>query len=285
MKNALKKLFVISRPISWPNTAYPFAAGYLVSGGALDLIFVIGTLYFLGPYNLLMYGVNDVYDYESDIKNPRKGGIEGAVTPKTFHPTILWVAFASNIPFIIALLLLGSSLSALVLAIVVFFVIAYSFKGLRFKEKPLLDSITSSMHFVGPLLFALSLTGLDDSAWLYVAAFFMWGMASHAYGAVQDIIPDREGKLSSIATVLGARTTVWFAIVLYAASAVLVALGGGLSIIVALVGLSYVLNILPYITVTDKTSGQTRPGWRRFIWLNYATGFVITMVLIVQAIV
>ena len=285
MKNALKKLFVISRPVSWPNTAYPFAAGYLVSGGALDLIFVIGTLYFLGPYNLLMYGVNDVYDYESDIKNPRKGGIEGAVTPKTFHPTILWAAFASNVPFIIALLVLGSPLSALVLAVVVFFVIAYSLKGLRFKEKPVLDSITSSMHFVGPLLFALSLTGLDNNAWLYVAAFFLWGMASHAYGAVQDIIPDREGKLSSIATVLGARTTVWFAVVLYAASVVLVALGGGWSIAVALVGLSYVLNILPYASVTDKTSGQTRPGWRRFIWLNYLTGFVVTMVLIAQAIV
>jgi 4-hydroxybenzoate polyprenyltransferase len=283
MINAIKKLFAISRPISWPNTAYPFAAGYIVSGGTLDLTLFIGTLYFLGPYNLLMYGINDVYDYESDIKNPRKGGIEGAITPKSFHPTILWAALLTNIPFIIALIWLGSFVSAIVLAIIVFFVVAYSIKGLRFKEKPILDSITSSMHFIGPLLFALSLTGFDNSVIPYLIAFFLWGMASHAFGAVQDIIPDREGKLSSIATVLGARATVWFAVILYATSAVLVARTGGWALAVGAVSIVYVLNITPYLNVTNKTSGSTRPGWRRFIWLNYLVGFVVTIALIMSS--
>ncbi len=27
----------------------------------------------------VMYGVNDIFDYESDIKNPRKGGLEGSL--------------------------------------------------------------------------------------------------------------------------------------------------------------------------------------------------------------
>jgi 4-hydroxybenzoate polyprenyltransferase len=285
MKNAFKKLLLISRPISWPNTAYPFAVGYLISGGSIDAIFVIGTLYFLGPYNLLMYGINDVYDYESDIKNPRKGGIEGAVTSKSFHRTILWSALITNIPFIIALAFLGSAQSSFVLAVVVFFVIAYSIKHLRFKELPILDSISSSMHFVGPLLFALSITGFTESAWPYVIAFFLWGMASHAYGAVQDIIPDRAGKLSSIATVLGARTTVWFSLTLYSASIILVSNTGVWALPIATTGLLYIANILPYVKVSDETSATTRPGWKRFIWLNYVTGFVITMTLVINSIV
>jgi 4-hydroxybenzoate polyprenyltransferase len=282
MYQNLKKLCVISRPVSWLNTAFPFAAGYVVSGGAIDITWVIGTLYFLGPYNLLMYGVNDVFDYESDIRNPRKGGIEGAITAKSFHPTILWAATITNIPFILALLLLGSIQSAVALIVVVFFVIAYSIAKLRFKEIPFLDSVTSSIHFVGPLLFALSLTGGTIAALPYIIAFFLWGMASHAFGAVQDIIPDREGKLSSIATVLGARATVLFALILYVAAMCIVALQGPLAFMVAAAASVYVISIAPYVYVTDATSGTTRPGWRRFIWLNFFVGFVVTIVLIVS---
>lgn len=282
MTNKLQQLFTIARPISWPNTAYPFAAGYIMSGGTVDLIFIIGTLYFLGPYNLLMYGINDIFDYESDIRNPRKGGIEGAVTAKSFHSTIWQAIIISNVPFITALIWLGSVGSFVTLSIVLFFVVAYSIAKLRFKERPVLDSITSSIHFVGPLVFALSLTGFTSAALPFVIAFFLWGMASHAFGAVQDIIPDRQGKLASIATVLGARRTVLFSIVLYSAGIVIVALQGGLAYIVAGASIVYVISIVRYLSVTDQTSDQTRPGWRRFIWLNYFIGFIVTIVLILS---
>ena len=70
-----------SRPVSWINTAYPFAAGYVMVEREIDARLVVGTLFFLIPYNLLMYGINDVFDYESDLRNPRKGGVEGALLP------------------------------------------------------------------------------------------------------------------------------------------------------------------------------------------------------------
>src|SRR5699024_1723412 len=62
---ALRQLLGSTRPVSWINTAYPFAAAYLMAGGTVDLTLVLGTIYFLVPYNLLMYGLNDVFDYES----------------------------------------------------------------------------------------------------------------------------------------------------------------------------------------------------------------------------
>ncbi len=283
MIRTLIKLFWISRPISWPNTAYPFAAGYLIAGlaGNIDLLtLIIGTVYFLGPYNLLMYGVNDVYDYESDIKNPRKGGIEGMKESRSLHPTILKAAIASNAPFLLYLLIVSDWPARAVLALVVFMVVAYSLKGLRFKEKPLLDSITSSFHFVGPLVFALALQGFPAAAWPFVLAFFLWGMASHAFGAVQDIIPDRKAGINSIATAIGARLTVWFCLFIYACATILVSSQGPEYVAVGLVGLSYIINILPYTHITDKTSARTNTGWKRFIWMNYASGAVITMVII-----
>jgi len=277
----LKKLFWVSRPISWPNTAYPFAVGYLLTGGSVDLTFIIGTIYFLGPYNLLMYGINDVFDYESDIKNPRKGGVEGMREERAFHPTVVKAAILTNAPFLLYLLIAGDWTARLTLVIVAFSVVAYSMKGLRFKEKPLLDSITSSLHFVGPLLFALSLHSFPANAWGFVVAFFIWGMASHAFGAVQDIVPDKKGGIASIATFLGAKQTIWFAYLMYYAAAILVFLQGNICIAIAVVGILYCLNISPYLRVTEKTSASVNKAWKRFLKLNYFAGFVITMAILI----
>jgi 4-hydroxybenzoate polyprenyltransferase len=280
MLNSIKRLFFISRPVSWVNTAYPFAAAYLITGGIINPLFFIATLYFLIPYNLLMYGVNDVFDYESDIRNPRKGGIEGMREQKAFHPTIMVASVVTTIPFLVAMIILGTPAASITLLVLTFFVIAYSVKWLRFKERPIIDSITSSIHFTGPAIYGLVLTGFTPAAWPFIIALFLWGMASHALGAVQDIIPDRKGNISSIATVFGARVTVLLVIILYAVASAIIILQGLPAAIIGVVGLIYVINVLPYLNVSDKTSAQVNKAWRRFIWLNLVTGFVTTMVLI-----
>jgi 4-hydroxybenzoate polyprenyltransferase len=160
-------------------------------------------------------------------------------------------------------------------------VLAYSAAGLRFKEIPVLDSITSSIHFVGPMIYALVLTGFSPTYVPYVVAFFLWGAASHAFGAVQDIIPDRQGNLASVATVLGARATTRIVFLLYLAASILLLLQGILAAIVGVAVLVYALNVVPYLSITDKTSGLANKGWRRFIWLNLFTGFIVTIVLLV----
>lgn len=276
----LRQLFLVSRPISWPNTAFPFAAGYLVMQQSIDIRFVLGTLFFLIPYNLVMYGVNDVFDYESDIRNPRKGGIEGAVSAKRLHKPILIASAFTSIPLLIALLLLGTWTANITLLAVMFFVLAYSVPKLRFKERPFVDSATSSIHFVGPLVYALVLTGFTAAAIPLLAAFFLWGMASHAFGAVQDIIPDREGKLHSIATELGAARTVRFSLILYTLSGLLLLAYGWPAALYSLVAGLYVANIWRYRSVSDRKSEQTNVAWRRFIYLNLFAGFAATMLLI-----
>ncbi len=283
MLDKIKKLTLISRPISWPNTAYPFMAALLVTGGEVNTLFWVGTLYFLVPYNLLMYGINDVFDYESDMRNPRKGGLEGAKEQKSLHPLIITAAVLVNIPPLVYLLLHGSLTANITLLAVVFLVVAYSAKGLRFKEIPVLDSVTSSLHFVGPMLYAMTLTGFEATYWPFVIAFFLWGAASHAFGAVQDIIPDRQAKLVSIATVFSARSTVRLAFVSYVIASIIIATQGDLAFVVGLTGLIYVANVVPYLTITDETSALTNRGWRRFIWLNLLTGFVITIILIIKS--
>jgi 4-hydroxybenzoate polyprenyltransferase len=277
------QILLSSRPLSWVNTAFPFAAAYLLTTGRVDLVLIVGTLYFLVPYNLAMYGINDVFDYESDLRNPRKGGVEGAVLDRSLHRITLWAVVVTNVPFLVFLAVVGSPGSWVVLAVSVFAVIAYSAPGLRFKERPFLDSLTSSTHFVSPAVYGLALAGAVFTPGLFavLGAFFLWGIASHAFGAVQDIVADREGGIGSIATVIGGRATVRFAFSAYVLAGVLLLLTPWPGPLAAVLALPYALSVLPYWSITDTDAERANAGWHRFLWLNFVTGFLVTLLLIV----
>ncbi len=281
-RSGLGTLFVASRPLSWINTAYPFGAAYLLASGHLDLTMVIGTLYFLIPYNLAMYGINDVFDYESDLRNPRKGGLEGAVLETSLHRLTLAAAAVTNLPFLAYLVAVGNLLSSLVLAVGVFAVLAYSAPGLRFKERPFLDSVTSSTHFVSPALFGLALAQAPwtPSLGALLGAFFLWGVASHAFGAVQDIHADREADIGSVATVLGARSAVRSSIVLYLLAGLLMFGTAWPGPLAALLVLPYAANAAPYWSIDDAGAEAANGGWKRFLWINFVVGFLVTLLLI-----
>ena len=277
-----RQLFWSSRPISWINTAYPFGAAYLVATGRTDVFFWLGCLFFLIPYNLLMYGINDVFDYESDLRNPRKGGIEGALLSTRWHRHTVWSAILLCIPFLAYLVLMAPWASGW-LALFVFTVVAYSAPVLRFKERPVLDSFTSASHFVGPMIYALAVARVDlgdPHVLAIIGAFTLWGVASHAFGAVQDVTADRAASISSIATFFGARATTRIALLCYAASGILVVTAGAPAEVAAVAALPYVIVVAPFWLITDETCETANRGWRRFMWLNFFAGAVITMLLI-----
>lgn len=279
------ELLATSRPLSWINTAYPFAAAHLLSTREIQPLLIVGTLFFLIPYNLLMYGINDVFDYASDLANPRKGGVEGALLAPQHHRTVLLVSAAVSLPFVAILIAGGSPASWIVLAISIFAVVAYSAPPFRFKEIPVLDSLTSSVHFVSPAVLGVVLGGgaVDPGLVVVLAAFLLWGVASHAFGAVQDVVPDREGGISSIATVLGAARTVRLALACWTVAGLLMLTTGFPGALAAVLAVPYLWAAAPYARIADGESALANRGWRHFLWINYACGFAVTMLLIVHA--
>lgn len=277
-------LVLASRPISWINTAFPFGAAYVLITREIDWVFVVGVLFFLIPYNFAMYGINDVFDYESDRANPRKGGIEGALLSPRLHRPTLWIAGLMSAPFLIALAWAGGAGGAIAVGVSAFAVVAYSAAKLRFKERPVLDSITSSTHFVSPAVVGIVLAGgsFSTSLLILLVAFFLWGMAAHAFGAVQDIIPDREAGIRSIATVFGARSTVRLALALWTVAGLLMLFTSWPGPLAVVIALPYLVICAPYWNVTDQNSGDTNKAWRRFIVLNYFSGFFATMLMIIE---
>ena len=122
--NTLNQLLLSSRPVSWLNTAFPFAATYLILTRDIDRFFIVGTVFFLIPYNLLMYGINDVFDYESDLQNPRKQGIEGIRLKPEIHRITIYTAVGLTMPFAFYLMLCSNVTASWVLLLVLFNVAA-----------------------------------------------------------------------------------------------------------------------------------------------------------------
>jgi 4-hydroxybenzoate polyprenyltransferase len=265
------------------NTAFPFFAAYYFVNQSIDLPLIIGTIFFLIPYNFLMYGINDVFDYESDLRNPRKGGIEGALLDPKFHKLTIWSSIGLSLGFVIYLLAIGSDIADFWLLVTLFAVVAYSAPKLRVKEIPFLDSFTSAMHFIGPMLFGLALSNVNLFEFKLssmILAFLGWGMASHAFGAVQDVRADREAGIKSVATAIGARNTVRFAFLLYFLAGISLMNAGAHGMVAALAAIPYLVIISPYLNITDEDCERANRGWKKFIWLNFAGGALISILLI-----
>lgn len=175
------------------------------------------ALFFLFSANLLIYGINDVFDYETDVLNAKKRGYELLVPPdeRAFinRATALCCA-----PFLVFLPFLPRE-SLLALLGFLFFSIFYSAPPIRAKAKPILDSLFNVLYiFPGAMAYFLA-GGKHFSPLLFVGAW-AWAMAMHAYSAVPDISADRDAKVPTVATFLGLRATLWFCLALYGFAAV-----------------------------------------------------------------
>ncbi len=278
----LSDVLLASRPFSWINTAYVFVAAAVIGAG-WGREALVGGIYFLLPYNLLLYGINDVFDYESDQLNPRKNSIEGAIIrPSRFRALYLAVAI-TNLPFLLYLFATSTPKAVTVLAFLLFTTLAYSVPPLRFKEIPFLDAFTSATHFVTPLVFGFVYSRAGVFPWPEVIAFVAWSMASQAFGAIQDIAPDRAAGLASIATFLGSRATALFSVALYIASILFILVENRFPayVVIAAVLLIYPAHVLWFLRHPTEESAHRH--FRLFMYLNLITGTVITWAFILHA--
>ena len=101
----IKEVLKISRPRFWLYEAATF--GLVGTVGALqglsffsDWRYWVFALYFLIPANILIYGINDIFDYETDKLNPKKGdnAYEALVPPERQRSLWKWIIF-TNVPF------------------------------------------------------------------------------------------------------------------------------------------------------------------------------------------
>ena len=219
----MSRLFQVSRPRFWFYVFGPFIVGALVGApdprAYLSPLALGWALFFLFPANLLIYGANDIFDYETDRRaTPKSRATNCWVTPADH--TKLWRSIALFCGPFALLLPFVPRACWLALAGFTFFSIFYSAPPIRAKARPILDSAFNVLY-IFPGAFGYFLTGgLNFSPTLFVAAW-LWAMAMHAYSAVPDISADRAAEVPTVATFLQLRGTLWFCLALYLAAAAL----------------------------------------------------------------
>jgi 4-hydroxybenzoate polyprenyltransferase len=213
-------LIKISRPRFWIYELGTFFIGYLLAAKSLsdfynNIDFIIFFIYFLFPANLLIYGINDIFDYETDKINPKKINYEKLLTPDK-HKIVYIYILSFNLPFIIYALLRLELKQIIFLFNFLFFAIFYSAKPIRAKAKAFLDSFFSAGHYVFTGIFGYYLIYPNKDLPILVTIFgFLWSMAMHAYSAVPDINYDKQSNLNTIATFLGNKNTILLCLLLY----------------------------------------------------------------------
>lgn len=223
MTLSLSHLLRISRPRFWLYELGTFFIGVLAGALAQETLWSVDVLIFamlfLFPANLFIYGINDIYDYETDIQNPKKTGYE-QVLPREVHRTLISTALLLSLPF----LLYGfTSTTPAIIALFTFFFFAYFYSAppIRAKARPFFDSVFSAGHYVATAVFGYYLVGGNESIWVAVVAGMSWAIAMHAYSAVPDIKADTSANLSTIATTLGHDRTILLCLFLYTLSALI----------------------------------------------------------------
>jgi len=269
---SLSKLFQLSRPRFWIYIFGPYLVGLAAGASKLSDFhhwpIVVFGFFFLFPANLLIYGINDIFDYETDIHNIKKIDYETLVPPA--ERITLWLVIALlNLPFALGLVAANAA-ARWTLAAFLFFSIFYSAPPIRAKTKPILDAAFNVLY-IFPGIFAYYLIGGEALSLNLVLAAWCWAMAMHAYSAVPDITADRTAKIQTVATYLGLPGTLLFCLVLYAASALLAF--PHLSFISLLLGMVYVSLMLA--SLRAGTESDVMRLYKIFPPINTISGGVL----------
>ena len=243
-------LVKVSRYRFWFYTFGPYIIGVVAAADRLHANVnwwtLIYGLYFLFPANLLIYGVNDIFDYETDVLNSKKQGYEPLVS-KDKHRELWFAVAMTNIPFILLSLFLG--MAAIPMLGFLLFSIFYSAKPVRAKGVPFLDSAFNILY-VFPGIFGYVLHSGEMPPAILIAAAACWTAAMHAYSAVPDIDADSNAGVSTIATVLGKKVTLVICTFLYTISPALAF--NWLGYFAVILGLIYVSLMLLSIFVPRR---------------------------------
>ncbi|HEV3477372.1 MAG TPA: UbiA family prenyltransferase, partial [Rubrobacteraceae bacterium] len=202
----LARLFQISRPVLWINTIGPAVIGVWLTGELWRADALPVLLWLTLPFNLLIYGVNDVFDQETDAKNPRKGTLEGARIASSEVSPIWRGVLLSNAPFVIYFFWAFPGGAVLWMILYAGIFLGYSVPPLRFKARPYLDSL-SNAAYAFPLVFVPLALG-SSPVWPAAIGLMAWSAAKHTFDAVQDLEEDRAAGITTTAVRLGVRGAV-----------------------------------------------------------------------------
>ncbi|MEI7688708.1 MAG: prenyltransferase [Candidatus Nomurabacteria bacterium] len=272
----MKDFLKISRPRFWVYVAGPFwlCGAIFYPLGVNITPMLIFLLYFTFPANILIYGINDLYDRATDTLNTKKTSYE-QVLDKKYDKKLIWIIILTNIPFLIYGFFVLPTASFICLLLFVVLSWQYSATPLRAKAVPFLDSFVSGLLYIVPAGVSWALITNSYPPFLPMLAGFLWSYSMHLYSAVPDINADKMAGIQTGATLLGKNTTLILCGVLYAVSSLIAYFYIGFFAIIA--GLGYLYLI--FISIKKSKPEEVLVIYKIFPFLNTLVGGILFAIL------
>jgi 4-hydroxybenzoate polyprenyltransferase len=207
MQRILIQSFKVSRYRFWIYTAGTYVVGYALGlttwTDFLRLEYFLSLIYFFFPGNVLLYGINDYYDSETDDLNPKKDMKEYRirVSDKRRLQRILLAVIIISLGYLITLQTLTEKL---IFATFLFLSYWYSAPPIRLKAVPFLDFVSNILYILPGILGYYQVIHTLPSLLIIMSGFFHTS-AMHLFSAIPDIEYDNEANIQTTAVVLGKR--------------------------------------------------------------------------------
>lgn len=198
----------VSRPGLWFATIWLYL---LPTSGQEELLstfgFWFGLFYVCFPLCFMVYGWNDVVDFETDKLNPRKDSFWfGARGSKEQLDTLWKPILMVQLITVPIMVYLGGWEMLLVFGL--FFLIngLYNKRENGLRSRPPLELLCQIGYLlIVPMSIFINNTG--SMPWQSYLYLFLFSMQSHLMGEVMDIVPDKAANRRTTATILGAVKT------------------------------------------------------------------------------
>jgi 4-hydroxybenzoate polyprenyltransferase len=205
MKN-LKLIFSVSRPLFWAIGPLVFLSGLFYSKGNLSYLPFIQMLLLAFPGSIVAYGLNDIYDYDSDRLNKRKKSLWGVALKPKHHKFVLKCVFVSSFILFASAFLSFNMLNILSMIVLLTSLFMYSVKPIRLKERPPLDSISNGVIVLSTFILGYSFGNSLLNLNLEIILLSLCVCGIHIYTTLVDYTPDNKSKTKTFAIIYGKRT-------------------------------------------------------------------------------
>jgi 4-hydroxybenzoate polyprenyltransferase len=275
MKQLFWRYLLISRYRFWLYLAGTYVVGFSFGSDRLSLFldwhFLLFLIYFLLPANLLLYGINDYHDYDTDQHNHKKGTKELLLENSQRHQ--LKIALMGLALISVGLFFIGTYLEFFLSLLFLFLAWAYSSPPFRFKAKPVIDFLANFLYVLPGIIGFHQASG-HLPPWDIMIAAGLWTSAMHLFSAIPDISSDRKAHLKTTAVVLGPRRSLVLCFGLWLGSILLVTMHQG-RIFWFILGLPYLL--IPLFLEAGRYERVGQVYWL-FPYLNGTIGFLLFLI-------
>jgi len=284
MINFIKYIAKLSRFRFWVYLWGPYILGYTFKlegfQNYLSVSFFLHLFYFLIPANILLYGINDFFDVDTDSNNLKKTELELKYSQRDFKPYSLAIAFSVIYTLVLLIIVEHTLIERIYLAAFIVLAYLYSGKPFRFKALPVIDFISNILYIFPGLIgyYETSQMLIDIKAIIILG---LWTGAMQLFSAIPDILPDKQAGLKTTAVILREKNSLVLCFIMWLIFAVLaLAMGsfGMFSILFFLYPLIVsVLIIRPQIRIS-KIYGL-------FPYINFIIGGFIFLLLFISRVI